>query len=93
MAKQKRKESMLTQELLESSEGVCEICGGVGCFGLGKHEIKFRGRLGDATDPLNTLLLCQGCHSHEKYPATGTPLTTDEQLEIARKREECRENV
>ncbi len=87
MAAQKGVEDKLTQWLLKVTEGICEICRhGPGNFGLSKHEIIFRGRGGDPTDPLNCLLLCQTCHNHVKYPVTGTPLSTDEQLEIARER-------
>ncbi len=87
MAAQKREEDKLTKWLLGVTEGVCEICRqGPGNFGLGKHEIIFRGRGGDATDPLNVLLLGQCCHNHVKYPETGTPLSTKAQLEIARQR-------
>ncbi len=88
-AAQKVIEDKLTQWLLEFTDGTCEICHhGPGNFGLSKHEIIFRGRGGDATDPLNVLLLCQLCHNHVEYPVTGTPLSTDEQLEIARNRME-----
>ncbi len=87
MAAQKREEAKLTQWLLEVSGGLCEICHyAPGNFGLGKHEIIFRGRGGDATDPYNVLLLAQCCHNHVKYPETGTPISTEEQLEIARER-------
>lgn len=87
MAVQKREEDKLTQWLLDVTEGVCEICNrGPGNFGLAKHEIIFRGRGGDATDPLNVLLLGQCCHNHVKYPETGGPISTDEQLEIAKRR-------
>lgn len=87
MAAQKRQESQLTQRLLERCQGLCEICGQHG--GLVKHEIIFRGRQGDPLDPLNVLMICPiKCHNHIKYPKTGTPLTTEEQLEIARCRKE-----
>ena len=87
MAVQKVVEDKLTQWLLEVTDGTCEICHhGPGNFGLSKHGIIFRGRGGDATDPLNVLMLCQHCHNHVKYPVTGTSLSTNEQLEIAKNR-------
>jgi len=85
MAEQKRQEAKLTQELLYKCGGVCEICNS-SSFGLSKHEIIFRGRQGDATDPLNCLILCRYCHNHVGYPMTGTPLSTERQLEIAKNR-------
>lgn len=85
----KRLEVKLTQRLLEMTEGICEICNlWPTQKGLVKHEIQFRGRLGDPTDPFNCLLLCSRCHVHARWPKTGTPISTEEQFEIARQREE-----
>jgi len=86
MAEQKRQEAKLTQELLYKCGGVCEICNQWSFYGLSKHEIIFRGRGGNPCDPLNCLMLCRNCHNHVKYPMTGTPLSTAEQLEIAKNR-------
>lgn len=95
MAKQKIEERKLSDKLLELSHGKCEICGSSGYpFGLRKHEIIKRSQNGDATDPLNTLLLCMsgsninnggGCHDHVKYPQAGTPLSIEKQLKLANK--------
>jgi len=83
-ATQRRKEVELTQKLLELCGGICEVCSNPPDFrGLAKHEIIFRGRGGDPTDPLNCLMACGLCHDHRKYPMTGTPLSTEEQLRIA----------
>ena len=88
-AAQRRKEIELTHGLLDKCGGLCEICGNPPDFrGLAKHEIIFRGRGGDATDPLNCLMACGLCHDHRKYPMTGTPLSTEQQLEIAKNRTE-----
>ncbi len=86
-ARQKRVEVELIQDLLEQCNGLCEVCRhGPDWRGLAKHEIRFRSRGGDPTDPLNCIMACGICHDHRKYPVTGTPLTTEEQLEIARQR-------
>ncbi len=83
----KRLEVKLTQRLLDHTGGICEICDKPpGYFGLAKHEILFRSRGGDPNDPLNTLLLCGDCHNHTQYPKTGTPISTEAQIEIARER-------
>jgi len=91
MARQKYQERKLEQQLLELCGNRCEICGGRGYpFGLAKHEIITRGRQGDELDPLNCLILCTGvCHSHRKYPKSGTPLTIEEQLELAKRLHGC----
>lgn len=87
MARQKRLEADLTESLLELCGGVCEVCNEWPDFrGLGLHHITFRSRGGAALDPLNTLLGCGTCHDHVKYPMTGTPLSTERQLEIAANR-------
>ena len=86
-AAQRRKEVVLTQRLLELCGGNCEVCNNPPDFrGLAKHEIIFRGRGGDPTDLLNCLMACGLCHDHRKYPMTGTPLSTEIQLEIAKAR-------
>jgi len=87
MASQRLKELELVQSLLDKCGGRCEVCNNPPDFrGLAKHEIIFRGRGGDPTDPLNCLMVCGLCHDHRKYPMTGTSLSTEEQLEIARNR-------
>ena len=86
-AAQRRKEIELTHGLLDKCGGICEVCNNRPDFrGLAKHEIIFRGRGGDPTDPLNCIMACGLCHDHRKYPMTGTPLSTEQQLEIARNR-------
>jgi 5-methylcytosine-specific restriction endonuclease McrA len=63
MAKQKIKERKLSQELLEQSGGVCQLCGRAPDFrGLSKHEIVFRSQGGDPLDKKNVKLLCGDCH-------------------------------
>ena len=87
MAQQKRREADLIQELLVLCEGLCECCGNAPDWrGLSKHEPISRARGGSAVDPLNALMCCGDCHNHRKYPLTGTPLSTERQLEIARER-------
>ncbi len=87
MARQKRLEVELTQDLLEQCDGLCEVCRqGPDWRGLAKHEVRFRSRGGDPTDPLNCIMACGICHDHRKYPSSGTPLTAEEQFEIARQR-------
>ncbi len=88
MAQQKRDEQKLTQQLVRLCGGLCECCGKAPDWrGLGKHEPIFRSRGGNACDPLNTIMACGDCHNHVKYPVTGTPLSTERQLEIAAARE------
>lgn len=91
MAQQRRQEKKLTAQLLELSGGKCELCHGDGYpFGLAKHEIIKRSHQGDETDPLNCLILCTGkCHNHVKYPVSGTPLSIEEQLKLAKKLHSC----
>ena len=90
MAHQKYQERKLEQRLLELCGNRCEICGQRGIFGLAKHEIITRGRQGDELDPLNCLILCtRGCHNHVKYPKTGTPLSIEEQMELAKRLHSC----
>ncbi len=86
-ARQKRVEVELTQDLLEQCNGLCEVCGQAPDWrGLAKHEIRFRSRGGDPTDPLNCIMACGMCHDHRNYPSSGTPLSIEEQLNIARQR-------
>jgi len=87
-AAQMRLEEKLKDKLLELCGGACECCGKAPDWrGLSKHEIIFRGRGGDPTDPLNCLMVDGDCHNHVKYPLTGTPLSIERQLEIAAERE------
>ena len=88
MQKQRRQEDKLSLKLAELSGNRCEICKLPPDFrGLHKHEIVRRGQQGNELDPLNTLLIClrDTCHNHRKYPKTGTPLSIEEQLELAKK--------
>jgi hypothetical protein len=87
MQKQHRAEDKLSLKLAELSGNCCEICGVFKPpLGLAKHEIIKRSHHGDEIDPLNCLLLCtNGCHDHRKYPKSGTPLSIDEQLALAKK--------
>jgi len=88
MQKQRREEYKLSLKLAELSGNRCEICGKPPDFrGIHKHEIIRRGQQGDELDPLNTLLIClrETCHNHVKYPKTGTPLSIEEQLALAKK--------
>ena len=83
MQKQRREEDKLSLELAELSGNRCEICGKT--YNLHKHEIIKRSHQGDELDPMNCLLLCLICHDHRKYPKSGTPLSIDEQLVLAKK--------
>ena len=83
MAKQRKQEDKLSLKLAELSGNRCEICGKN--YNLHKHEIIKRSHQGDETDPMNCLLLCMNCHDHRKYPKSGTPLSIDEQLKLAKK--------
>ena len=87
MIKQRREENKLSLKLAELSGNRCEICGVYKPpMGLRKHEIIKRSHQGDEIDPLNCLLLCTGgCHNHVKYPKSGTPLSIEEQLVLAKK--------
>ena len=86
MVKQRRGEKKLSLKLAELSGNCCELCGkSWNMFGLHKHEIIKRSQLGNELDPLNCLLLGGCCHDHVKYPISGTPLSIDEQLELARR--------
>ena len=86
MQKQRREEDKLSLKMAELSGNRCEICGKPPDFrGLHKHEIIRRGQQGDETDPMNCLLLCMICHDHRKYPKSGTPLSIEEQLALAKK--------
>lgn len=89
MQAQKRQENKLSAQLLELSGGVCEICHTVDWRGLAKHEAIKRSQQGSEISPLNTLLICGNCHDHVKYPKSGTPLSIDEQLELAKKLHSC----
>lgn len=90
MAQQKRQEDKLSMKLAELSGNRCEICGKPPNFaGLHKHEIIRRGQQGDELNPLNCLLLGNCCHDHRKYPKTGTPLSIEEQLELAKRLHSC----
>jgi hypothetical protein len=90
MAKQKRQEDKLSLKLAELSGNCCEICGKYKpIFGLHKHEIVRRGQQGDELDPLNCLLLGNCCHDHVKYPVSGTPLTIEHQLDLAKRLHSC----
>jgi hypothetical protein len=85
MQVQRRQEDKLSLKLAELSGNCCEICGKhLPIFGLHKHEIITRGRLGSETDAMNCLMLCLTCHDHRKYPKSGTPLSIDEQLVLAK---------
>ena len=86
MQKQRRQEDKLSLKLAELSGNRCEICGET--YNLHKHEIIKRSHQGNETDPLNCLLLCMNCHDHRKYPKSGTPLSIEEQLALAKKRHE-----
>ncbi len=87
MAKQLRLEGKLIDELLDICGGICECCGRAPDWrGLRKHEAITRKRGGDPTDRLNCIMVCGDCHNHVKYPVTGTPLSTERQLEIAAER-------
>ncbi len=85
MAKQRRAEAELKDELSERCDHQCECCR-LGSMRLWKHEIIFRKRGGDPLDPMNCIMLCGVCHNHVLYPATGSPLSTERQLEIAAER-------
>jgi hypothetical protein len=77
-------------KLAELSGNTCEICGKSPNFaGLHKHEIIRRGQQGDELAPVNCLLLCGICHNHVKYPKTGTPLSIEEQQELAKILHSC----
>lgn len=85
MVKQKKQENELSLKLAELSGNCCEICKLRADFrGLHKHEIISRGQQGNEVDPMNCLLLCLNCHDHRKFPKSGTPLSVDEQLELAK---------
>ncbi len=62
--------------------GNCEIRakGCVNCCFFG-HHIKRQGRV---NLPSNILIACLNCHNHAKY-ASGTPLSTEGQLLLAKK--------
>ena len=86
MIKQRKAETELSLKLAELSGNRCEVCGVFKPpLGLHKHEIITRGRLGNELDKNNCLLLCNFCHNHRKYPKSGTPLSIDEQLALAKK--------
>jgi hypothetical protein len=90
MARQRRQEDKLSLQLAELSGNCCEICRQYKpAFGLHKHEIIKRSQQGDELDPLNCLLLGMCCHDHRKYPKTGTPLSIEEQQELAKKLHGC----
>jgi 5-methylcytosine-specific restriction endonuclease McrA len=83
---QRRQEDKLSLKLAELSGNCCEICGKhLPIFGLHKHEIIKRSHQGEETLATNCLLLCMNCHDHRKYPKSGTPLSIDEQLVLAKK--------
>jgi hypothetical protein len=83
MQKQRREEDKLSLKLAELSGNRCEICGNT--YNLHKHEIIKRSHQGNETDPMNCLLLCLTCHDHRKYPKSGTPLSIEEQLALAKR--------
>jgi hypothetical protein len=83
MQKQRREEDKLSLKLAELSGNRCEICGSN--YNLHKHEIIKRSHQGNETDPMNCLLLCMICHDHRKYPKSGTPLSIEVQLALAKK--------
>jgi hypothetical protein len=83
MQKQRREENKLSLKLAELSGNRCEICGNT--YNLHKHEIIKRSHQGNETDPMNCLLLCLTCHDHRKYPKSGTPLSIEEQLALAKR--------
>lgn len=90
MARQRILERKLSRQLLELCGNRCEICHNPPDFrGLHKHEIIKRSHNGSAIDPLNTLMICLNCHNHVKYPNNGTPLSVNEQLELAKKLHNC----
>jgi hypothetical protein len=86
MIKQRREENKLSLKLAELSGNRCEICGKPPDFrGLHKHEIIKRSHQGSEILATNCLLLCLECHNHRKYPKSGTPLSIEEQLVLAKK--------
>lgn len=90
MRAQKLLENKLSAQLAELSGNTCEICNRSADFrGCHKHEIIKRSHQGSETDPLNCLWLCLNCHDHRKYPKSGTPLSIEEQLELAKKLHSC----
>jgi len=90
MAVQRRQEDKLSLQLAELSGNTCNICNRPADFrGLHKHEIIKRSHQGDEISPTNCLILCLRCHDHVKYPKSGTPLSIEEQLELAKKLHRC----
>lgn len=58
-------EAELRGKLLAEHGNICMECGNPPLmfpFRLEKHEIVFRSRGGDPTDPKNCLMLCPQCH-------------------------------
>ena len=89
MIKQRREENKLSLKLAELSGNRCEICGKNDFRGIHKHEIIRRGQQGNELDKNNCLMLCLTCHNHVKYPKSGTPLSIEEQLALAKKLHGC----
>jgi hypothetical protein len=87
------KEWQATTGELISQIGYCEICGGTWC--LQGHHIIWRSRWteglarqygldnADKNTRKNCLIICLLCHSHDKYPESGLPISIVEALQIA----------